>query len=172
MGNFYTNICLKNVTPEQALEALRKLRLDAFMHQAGQDIVVYERRSDQQDTEILAAIAERLSKDLNTIALAVLNHDDSILWFQLYDRSELISEYANRDGPRRNIGALVSALNPSASKLKVWYTLFRPYIFQVWRHEELARQLHLPWSSVGLGFNDLNDGDAPPGYFISEFIRV
>ncbi len=172
MGNFYTNVCAKNVSVEAAAEAIRGLRLDAFIHQAGSDVVVYEKRSDQQDTEILGALAERLSKDLNTVALAVLNHDDDILWFQLYSDGELVSEYANRGGPRTDVRALVSALNPSASRVQVWIALKRPFLFQLWRHGRLARLLGLPSSSVGAGFNDLHNGEAPPGHSMSEFLRV
>ena len=172
MGNFYTNVCVKNVSVEAATEAIRGLRLDAFIHPAGSDVVVYERRSDQQDTEVLGAVAERLSKDLKAVALAVLNHDDDILWFQLYSDGDLVSEYANRGGPRTDIRAMVSALNPSASGFQVWIALNRPFLFQVWRHERLARLLGLPPSSVGSGFNHLQVGEAPPGHSMSEFVRV
>jgi hypothetical protein len=37
------------------------------------------------------------------------------------------------------------------------------FLFEVERHENLARLLNLPECSVGLGFNYLSMGDEPPG---------
>lgn len=55
------------------------------------------------DTGILAALADDLSSSLDTRAFAVLNHDDDVLWFQLYDRGTLVAEYANRGGGYQDI---------------------------------------------------------------------
>ena len=162
MGNFYTSVSLKNATAAAAASEMRSLNRDAYVLQAGLDVVVFDREADRQDTEVLAALAEHLATRLDTLSFAVLNHDDDVLWFQLYNRTELVTEYANRGGPRARVWALVTALASPKKCLPVWLTLHRPYLFQVFRHRRLVRQLGLPLASVGSGFDYIARGELPP----------
>ena len=61
MGNFYTNITLMNATAFAAVRELVTLGRDAFVADVAPGCVVYDRHCETQDTEMLAALAERLA---------------------------------------------------------------------------------------------------------------
>ena len=162
MGNFYTNITLGRPAAAAVAE-LTSVGREAYVAEAGQRCVVYDSECETQDTQVLSALAEHLATRLETWALAVLNHDDDILWLQLYVRDDLVAEYANRGGPRTDVRALCRALGRPGDVLRVWALLHLPFLFQVWRHERLARRLGLPRAAVGFGFSYLSRGEAPGG---------
>jgi hypothetical protein len=162
MGNFYTNITLARPAAAAVAE-LSTLGRDAYVADAGAHCVVYDRECDKQDTQILSALAEHLATRLDTRALAVLNHDDSILWLQLYAGAGLVAEYASRGGPRTDVRALCRTLGRAGDVVAVWLLLRLPFLFQVWRHARLVRRLGLPEAAVGFGFDYLARGEAPDG---------
>jgi hypothetical protein len=163
MGNFYTNVSLPGVHRSIVADVLRELGRTAIVVQDGPHCVVYDRESDDQDASVLAALAEHLSIRLKSLAFAVLNHDDSILWFQLYRGDELVAEYANvPQAPRTRVRALCETLG-ARSRFRVWWTLKRPYLFQVERHRRLTELLGLPSASVAAGFNYVSQGEIPDG---------
>jgi hypothetical protein len=151
---------------------LGRLGREAFVADLGGTCVVYDRECDEQDTEILGALAAHLSAHLDARSFAVLNHDDDILWLQLYDHSELIAEYANRGGPRTNVRALCRAFGKPRQVLPVWLLLRRPFVFQSNRHRLLARRLGLPQASIGLGFTYIRRGDSPSGVGADKLLPV
>jgi hypothetical protein len=175
MGNFYTNITVRGVKADRTVGVLRDLGREAYLVELNGDTIVFDRQSESQDTEILAALGEHLATKLEASAFAVLNHDDDLLWFQVYDHSELVAEYANRGGPRTNVHALCRVFNrPKDTKniIAVWLLLRRPFLFQVNRHRRLARRLGLPEASVGSGFDYLSRGEVPPGVTLDQVIHV
>jgi hypothetical protein len=151
---------------------LAALGRDAYVADAGQACVVYDRQCEEQDTQVLAALAEHLAARLDTWALAVLNHDDSILWFQCYAGADLVAEYANRGGPHTEVRALCRALGRAGDVVAVWLLLRLPFLFQVWRHARLVRRLGLPEAAVGFGFTYLARGEVPEGLAPGRLIRV
>ncbi len=161
MGNFYTNVSVISAPAVSASIAMQGLNRECFVLECGPNCVVYDKGADEQDTEILGALADHLSTKLATTAFAVMNHDDSILWFQLYRGGELLAEYANRGGPSTRVGALCQAFGVADKWLPVWFTLKRPYAFQLSRHDRLASLLGLPDASVGFGFNYIERGELP-----------
>jgi hypothetical protein len=86
----------------------------------------------------------------------VLDHDDDILWFQVYHGSELVTEYCNRGGPRTKVRKLVEALGGSA--LRVWWLLKRPYIAQIYRHAALSQVFGFPEECL-LGYEYIHRGE-------------
>jgi hypothetical protein len=171
LGNFYTNITLARPAAAAVAE-LTALGRDAYVADAGETCVVYDRQCEEQDTQVLSALAEHLATRLDTWALAVLNHDDSILWFQCYARADLVAEYANRGGPRADVRALCRTLGRAGDVIAVWLVLRLPFLFQVWRHQRLVRRLGLPGEAVGLGFTYLARGEVPAGLAPGRLIRV
>ena len=133
MGNFYTNITMVGAAAGAAASELEALGREAFVADLGQACVVYDRECEKQDTEVLAALAERLATRLDARAFAVLDHDDDLLGFQLYEGATLVAEYANRGGPRTGVRALCRALGRPGAALAVWLLLRRPFLFQVCR---------------------------------------
>jgi hypothetical protein len=162
MGNFYTNITLADAEPQKVVRAVKELQRQAYVATpAGQSAVVFDRECDEQKTEVLSALADRLSGDLGCLAFAVLNHDDDILWFQAFERTRLVAEYANRGGPRTDIRALCRAFGRPRAFLRVWLVLWRPCLFQVSRHMALAKALGLPECSISAGYRYISKGESP-----------
>ena len=60
--------------------------------------VLCESRSERQALSTLYGVAQRLSLVLNCPALAVIDHDDSVLLYTLYDRGGLVDQYDSGPG--------------------------------------------------------------------------
>jgi hypothetical protein len=172
MGNFYTNITVLSERAGESINVIRELGREAYIVHLPNAAVVYDRQCDEQNTGVLSALAEHLSVKLNSVTFAVLNHDDSILWWQLYSSSELIAEYANRGGPKTDVSAMCRTLGKEKEILLVWWILHRPYLFQVSRHKRLVDCLGLPYASVGTGYGYLSRGEVPPGVNKADIIHV
>lgn len=172
MGNFYTNITIRDPSGSSLEDVLRKLGRSAYVFKKANDVVVFDRGCEEQDTEELAALAERLSDEMNCITFAVLNHDDSVLWFQVYRKSSLMAEYASKGGPWTDIRALCRAMNRPAAWWRVWLALFRPFIFETHRHAALVSIFGIPDAAVGFGFTYIQKGELPPGITIGDLVRV
>jgi hypothetical protein len=83
MGNFYTNHTLRGPSQQAVAVALAGRSAVVAPSQDG-CVVVFDEQSDYQDTHAISSLAERLSREFDCPVLAVLNHDDDILWYQLY----------------------------------------------------------------------------------------
>jgi hypothetical protein len=81
MGNFYANVTLRASSVDDVIEYLRSNGFVAFVSPAADDgsVVVYERRSDEQDVDALDALAAGLSVRFESPTLAALVHDDDVL---------------------------------------------------------------------------------------------
>ena len=97
MGNFYTNYTLKGPSQQVVAAALAGRPAIVTPDQDG-CVVVFDEASDEQDSAVITELASRLSRELRCPVLAVLNHDDDILWYQLYLGGELADEYDSSPG--------------------------------------------------------------------------
>jgi len=83
----YTNITLRTANLDAVLDFLNGQRVVAFVTPPQNDtLVVYDRASESQDDAILTARTAALSRQFDCPTLAVLNHDDDILAYWLYDK--------------------------------------------------------------------------------------
>jgi hypothetical protein len=99
MGNFYTNITLRGPDLDPVLAYLDAEAIVAYVAapQPGY-VVVYDQASESQDDTILTARAAQLSHQFNCPALAVLNHDDDVLAYWLYQDGTRIDAYDSTPG--------------------------------------------------------------------------
>ena len=182
MGNFYVNVALKGAQQAPVAEHLAGLRCDAYVSPTvGGVTMVCEALCDSQDDAHIRAFIGGLSQHFRCPALAVLNHDDDLLWYGLYQAGVLDHEYnsapdffeddlfraldeeleADDDGVSVPEGgdaaALCAAFGPAADPAAV-ETILRAlddesgYVFAFERHEALARALALPGFLVCSGY--------------------
>lgn len=187
MGNFYTNYTLRGPSPQEVAACLAGRSAIVTPVQQG-CIVAFDEESDGQNSKVVAQLGSRLSRDLGCPVLAVLNHDDDILWFQFHVNGELVDEYDSSPGyfdpsagpsePEGGDAAKLCEAFGSNAVTQVEQILRRSsfeedgYTFALERHADLVRALGLPEYSVGLGFQYLSEGDLPEGLKESDLIRV
>lgn len=166
MGNFYTNISLKTTDHAFVASYLNEEDLDAFVA-AAQKIYVCVFPADDAT---LFDVAKELSRELSCPALAVMNHDDDVLMYHLYNDGELLDEYNSCPGyfsgeETDKIGGdadkLCEAFGNEEIRSQVADVLSRDYTFELERHHALVALLSLPRCTVGSGFNYIVQGDAP-----------
>ena len=171
MGSFYTNHTVRGPSQSKLLEWLRDRPAYVSKSERGLSVVL-DAESEDQDGEVLAGLASEISGQLNCHVLAVLNHDDDVLYFELYENGEKIDEYnsspaffnesAESDEPTGGNAALLSTIFGASDQGKVEAALRGDYVFAFERHRDLALALGLPMYSVGLGYNYVSEGDLPP----------
>jgi uncharacterized protein (DUF433 family) len=187
MGNFYTNYTLRGPSQQSVATALAGRSAIVTPAQDG-CVVVFDEQSDDQDSGVITELASRLSEELRCPVLAVLNHDDDILWYQLYLSGELADEYDSSPGyfdasaescaPTGGDAQKLCSAFGAASVAEVESILRKSsldeggYTFAVERHTDLARALGIPSFGVGAGFRYIADGELPEGLDESEMVRV
>lgn len=187
MGNFYTNYTLRG--PSQQAVAVALAGRSAIVTPAKDGcVVVFDEQSDEQDTVVITELALRLSRDLLCPVLAVLNHDDDILWYKLYLSGELVDEYDSSPGyfdmlaePSAPAGGDAEFLcnafgvSPSAEVENILRKSSYDedgYTFAVDRHTDLARALGMPLFGVGTGFRSFTNEEFPEGLNEDDLVRV
>ena len=184
MGNFYTNFSLRGVT--QAAVAGALAGRSALVAQPVNDIViVFDEQSDAQDPAVMNALAARLCTQCNCPVLAAMNHDDDVLWYNLFIGGESVDEYnscpgyfddaVEADAPSGGDPAKLAAAFGVTDIGAVEKALRAPgedYIFAIERHTDLATALGLPSYVVGGGYTYVAAGELPEGVSQSDLVRT
>jgi hypothetical protein len=187
MGNFYTNYTLRGPSQQAVAAALAGRSAIVTPAQDG-CVVAFDEQSDDQDSAVITELASRLSRELRCPLLAVLNHDDDILWCQLYLNGELADEYdsspgyfdpsAESSGPAGGDAQKLCSAFGIASVANVESILRKSsfaeggYTFAFERHADLARALRIPSFGVGAGFRHVSAGELPEGLDEDDLVRV
>ena len=152
MGNFYTNVTSRGPAQSDLAGLLRSLGRSAFLTPTtGGFTVICDRECENQDTDLLASLALTVSSHLDCPAWAVLNHDDDVLWYQLFDRGNLADAYISsrewwedpsEPPPQGNSEILCTLMGNPGDQAQVKKILARSsgvlgYLFEIRRHEEL-----------------------------------
>ena len=187
MGNFYTNYTLRGPTQQAVATALAARSAVVTPAQNG-CVVAFDEISDNQDQAVSGELASRLSRELNCPVLAVLNHDDDILWYQLHVDGNLLDEYDSSPGyfdpsaePSAPVGGdaqqLCAAFGGS-DVAGVQRVLSKSsidddgYVFAFERHADLVRTLGLPQFAVGTAYASFERDEFPEGLSADQIIRT
>lgn len=186
MGNFYTNFTLRGPSQKAVATALSGRAVFVTREHNG-CVVVFDEQSDNQDTQVIAELGSDLSCKFNCPVFAVLNHDDDILWYLLYEGGHLVDEYDSTPGyfdpnaepspPKGgDAGKLCRAFGVNAvmDVDRILHTsTFEDdgYAFAFERHADLARALGLPSFVAGGGFRGISEGELPEGLDESDLLR-
>lgn len=173
MGSFYTSHTLRGPSQAEVLGFL-KTRSALVSRSENQCFTVLDEACESQDGEVLAELARQLSERFRCPVMALLNHDDDILYFELYEDGEKTDEYNSAPGyfdenaedehPTGGNAKRLCEVFIGADPEKVEAILRgNEYVFAVERHRDLAEALSLPACSVGIGYIYAAAGDLPPG---------
>jgi hypothetical protein len=189
MGNWYTNVSLKDVEPLEVLSHLNELGRNAIVTPSIDGwVVVYDHKCDEFDIDTLESLALTLSTRLGCTAIACFNADDDILWFCIYDKGKRSSRFASDVSQFEDAGEFPVTREFATELCRVFEkpdrvrqahrVLRRPhnmlgilhlirisvaYLFEISRHQELAAVVGLPAASVGLGYTYVNRGELASG---------
>lgn len=163
MGNFYTNITLRTSDRGEIIEYMRSQGRACFVSPVSRGFTtVYDRICDEQDIRDLEGLALDLSRQFRCIALAVLNHDDDVLWMSLARNGDRLTTYRSDRIVSGSAFRLASEFAVLGLLPLVWIAMRWPIIlFQIWRHSILAWSLGVPNFSVGFGYRYLSNGERP-----------
>lgn len=177
MGSFYTNVTLRGPDQDSIVEALQGR--EAYVTRAlGEYAVVYDAECEDQDPEVLMALAAGLSAELECPALAVMNHDDDVLAYWLYVNGGLEDEYNSMpeyfeglEEPSAPAGGVADRLTGLfGGELAAVERILRRgsldddgYALAVDRHSDLVAHLGLPECAVGCGYTYIEEGELPEG---------
>ncbi len=187
MGSFYTNHAIKTNDTERVVNALSGR--SAFVVGSGDDcVLVFDQASDSQDLEAVFGLGIKLSAELSRPVWAVVNHDDDILMYGLFENGKLTDQYNSAPDYFDPDGELSDPVGGDAKRLATAFETEKAerieeilrkssydeagYIFASERHVDLAIALGLDDAHVNLGFNYLSQGDLPPGLSQDDLTRV
>jgi len=184
MGNFYVNFSVRGADQKSVANCLWSANRKAYVAPAANNVTMfYEEESDSQDQSAIEEVACRVSESLELPVFVVLNHDDSILVYWLYDKGELVDSYDSApgllDGEKNppdggDAQALCKAFGVSGNLKKVRDILTtNRYTFAMDRHLDLASALSLglPHDYVLTGYRSIEHGQRPEG-IPGELVRI
>jgi len=186
MGGFYTNYTLRGPSQRAVASALAGRKAIVSPESSG-CVVAYDEASDDQDGQAIAALALHLSRSLHCPVLAVLDHDDDILWYQLYEDGKLTDEYDSTPGyfdpsaePSAPAGGDAEGLCRTfgVNDVATVEAILRKssfdddgYAFAHERHADLVRALGLPEFAVLKAYASFERGEYPDGLSERDMMR-
>ncbi len=163
VGNFYVNHATRGPDREAVAEFLRAAERTAFVGPTVEGTTMFfDAESDMQNEEVIKDLGARASKDLSAPILAVLNHDDDILAYWLFEAGRLVDDYNSCPGyfdgddvtPAGGDATRLCAAFGVADKAEQVDEVLRgeDFVFAMHRHETLAELLRFPSDYVCLGY--------------------
>lgn len=189
MGNFYVNLTVRATNREEIgnLLAGRDALISPVLE--GGVVVVYDKEADLQYWPLIEPVVQSLSEKLATVVLTVINHDDGMLAYVLYERGKHVDTYnsapdyfeatSDKRGPIGGDPALLCNAFGSRSVEAVKAVLQKPggeaddgYRFAYRRHRDLMEALGLASQAFFVGYNYLEAGEIPPDMNKTDFIEI
>jgi hypothetical protein len=185
MGNFYTNYTVRGAERAAIIEFMsgRKAVVSPMDRNC---VVVFDEESDSENPPVVEALGRSLALELGCTVLTVVNHDDSILIYQLIRNGELIDEYdscpgyfdfsaSEIEGPSGGDAAKLCEAFGIGNREQIESVLrggIDDYVFAVERHDQLMDALGISKFGVGTGFDSFEEGELPEGLTIEDVTRV
>ncbi len=99
MGNFYVSFTVKIDDSDLVAEALRQAGREAYVSPSLNNyVLVADADADRQDPAAIEQVGKLLSTRLEKPVLAILNHDDDILHYWLFEKGQVIDKYDSAPG--------------------------------------------------------------------------
>jgi hypothetical protein len=187
MGNFYVNYTLRGVTQDAVAKVLVG-RTCVVTPSANDTVVAFDEESDSQDQQVISSLATALSQKLCCPVLAVMNHDDDVLWYQLYNDGMLQDEYDSSPGyfdasaepsaPAGGDAEKLCAAFGSANVKEVEVVLRKSsfdddgYTFAFERHGDLVSALGISAFGVGTAYASFQNDELPEGLSADDVVRT
>lgn len=190
MGNFYTNFTVRSADRDAVVDTLRAMGRTAYVAPVSNgNTVLYDRECDDQSFDAIEKVGTELSSALNAPVLGILDHDDDILCYWLFESGQLTDEYnscpsyfdeiADPSGPSEFDAAKLCAAFGCHQKVdRVAKVLQKSsfdedgYVFAMERHQDLAEALELPDWGVGTGYGSIENGELPPTLSERDLIQI
>ena len=138
------NITIKGPDQLDVADFLENSFRDAIVSPKVQNcIVVCDKYLDDQDVSVMEELSARLSKRFSSPVISILNHDDDLLYYQLYENGDKKDEYISNpafwDGRRSffskpkggDVKKLCSLFNPEADSKKISKILKRSVTWKI-----------------------------------------
>jgi hypothetical protein len=184
VGSFYVNFTTRGPKREAVAQCLRSAERTAFVGPTLDHVTVFfDEKSDTQDDAVIKALGARASGELNAPVFAVLNHDDDILAYWLFEGGELADEYnscpgyftdeggdAPEGGDAKKLCAAFGDLTQANAVEKVLRD--EEYVFALERHEALAALLKHPWPYVCMGYRYIKEGSLAEGVSEKDLLAI
>jgi hypothetical protein len=185
MGSFYVNFTTRGPDRESVADHLCSANRRAFVSPTIAGITVFfDEVADTQDVAIIKGLGVQASKDLAAPVLAVLNHDDDILAYWLFEAGMLSDTYnscpgyfddAGDDTPSGGDAQKLCAAFGVPTKAKKAEAILREeeaYVFALDRHKALAELLQHPWPYVCMGYRYITEGSFAEGVSPEDLLAV
>ncbi len=183
MGNFYTNYTVRS-TDQAAVASALSGRSAMITPVLNGSLVVFDEESDSQSPGVLTELGARLSKSLRCPVLAILNHDDDILVYELHESGVKTDAYCSAPGyfggedapPSGGDARKLCAAFGSAKIDEVAAILHPPDgerpTFAVQQHAALVDALATSSYGVGMGFTYVASGELPEDLSEEDLVTV
>lgn len=188
MGASYTNILLKGPSQEVVVAFMNAKKRHSYVSPALNGcVVVFDEVCEQEDPQVIAGLARELSRQFKCPAWAVLDHDDDVLNYWLFQNGEPADQYDStpwywddtlpHEPKGGNAQKLAAALSAPTAAPAVEAILRQPqgepgYVLASQRHSDLLKALNLPLLPVNLGYEYLMRGETPPDFDPSALINA
>ncbi|MEM8757396.1 MAG: hypothetical protein AAGF47_06410 [Planctomycetota bacterium] len=189
MGAFYTNFCVRSDDP-QAIGGLLKAegRAALVSPSIGGWVVVFDQACESQEIDELQRLGELLSVKTGSVVFSALNHDDSVLLLDIFDRGQPVDtynscpNYFDEEGAEEPEGGDANAvcravgLPEAASALEAVLHASNEsdeYFMATDRHAGVVETLGLPGLSVGTGYTyAMEDPEMLEGVTFGDLLEI
>ena len=183
MGAFYVNYTVRSADQKAVARALAG-RSAYVSPPTGGAVVVFEQASEEQDVDVVRELGEQLAKATRAPVLAVLDHDDDMLWYGLFEGGRCTDEYSSAPGyfdgttdppaggDSRKLCAVFGRHGHEDELEQALRADGETYVFAHERHAAVVAALGLPAFAVACGFSYIEEGELPEGLSEDQLLKI